>query len=479
MEREFLEASMALREREAAERQRAAEEREAQRQRELEAQRRHAEEQSRAASRFRRLAVVLAVAVIAAIAAAIFAWDRMQVAEKQRQDAEAQHRLADAGRKEAETQRKIADRRSQEARVRQLAAQSTAYLQQPRPPQLSLLLAVESVMARQTEDGILPIPAAEESLRAALALPHGKPLRVGHKAWVDVVTFGPDGRWLATSGWDGVRLWNMHERTAEPVVLRGHEKTVTAVAFSPDGRWLATGSWDPTVRLWDIHKRAVEPEVLRGHEKRVTAVAFSPDGRWLATGSEDHTVRLWRIQVHELIQLACQIVNRNLTQDEWQRLLGNTPYHKTCVDLPVHPSVYEAWLREITDLTKQGNITSALETLAKVQSLEPAAEIPDYTWYELCWFGSLWKLATEVMHACDKAVELSPEDGIAHQGRGLARALTGNFAGAVEDFEMYLEWAPENEQSGEDISLRLQWTEALKEHQNPFDAETLKKLRSQ
>ena len=276
-----------------------------------------------------------------------------------------------------------------------------------------------------------------------------------------------------------MRLWDWQAGTAEPVVLRGHESWVLAVAFSPDGRWLATGSWDKTVRLWDRQAGTAEPVVLRGHENMVRAVAFSPDGRWLATGSQDNTVRLWRIQVHELIQLACQIPNRNLTQDEWQRLLGNIPYHKTCADLPVHPSVYETLLKETEELTKQGKITSALDTLAKVQRLEPAAEISANTWYRLCWFGSLWKTATEVMHACDKAVELFPDNGIAHQGRGLARALTGNFAGAVEDFNMYLEWAPKNKQSEEDISLRQQWTEALKARQNPFGAETLKQLRSQ
>ena len=145
-----------------------------------------------------------------------------------------------------------------------------------------------------------------------------------------------------------------------------------------------------------------------------------------------------------------------------------------------HPSVYEAWLREITDLTKQGNITSALETLAKVQkSLSQPRKyptIPGMSSAGSAAFGN-WprKLCTPVIRQWSCLLE----DGIAHQGRGLARALTGNFAGAVEDFEMYLEWAPENEQSAEDISLRLQWTEALKEHHNPFNAETLKKLRSQ
>jgi WD40 repeat protein len=76
----------------------------------------------------------------------------------------------------------------------------------------------------------------------------------------------------------------------------GHSQEVAAVAFAPDGRILASGGWDTTVRLWHV-ETAQELAVLEGHSGKVHAVAFSPDGTVLASGGESprHTgeVCLW------------------------------------------------------------------------------------------------------------------------------------------------------------------------------------------
>ncbi|WP_306558131.1 tetratricopeptide repeat protein [Nostoc sp. 'Peltigera malacea cyanobiont' DB3992] len=64
--------------------------------------------------------------------------------------------------------------------------------------------------------------------------------------------------------------------------------------------------------------------------------------------------------------------------------------------------------------------------------------MPANSWNTLCWGGSLQKQAADVLPACDKAVALAPEDSRIRDSRGLARALTGDTQGAIEDFEAYI-----------------------------------------
>ncbi|CUR34673.1 MULTISPECIES: hypothetical protein [Planktothrix] len=54
--------------------------------------------------------------------------------------------------------------------------------------------------------------------------------------------------------------------------------------------------------------------------------------------------------------------------------------------------------------------------------------------------SSLNGSAKDVLYACENAVKLSPYDGDFRDNRGLAKTLTGDFKGKIEDFQAFVEW---------------------------------------
>ncbi len=124
-------------------------------------------------------------------------------------------------------------------------------------------------------------------------------------------------------------------------------------------------------------------------------------------------------------------------------------------------------------LARQGNIQDALSAYSAAQGLDARLNSSVRFWYGLCWYGGLWGHADAVLFACDQAVALAPRDPETREARGLARAMTSDYAGAIED----LEQSAAHARSNESRTQWLSWIGALRAGQNPFTDQVLERLR--
>jgi WD40 repeat protein len=295
---------------------------------------------------------------------------------------------------------------------------------------------------------------------------------------VSALAYAPDGR-LIVATWDGpVRVWRGDGSRVEMEVQ--HESWVGAIAFSADGRYLATGSADRTARVWRLADMREVARLIQPVE--VTAVAFASDHKHLIAASSDplsppHALSFWSWRLADLVDEACARVTRNLTLEEWRLHLQDEPYRRTCPNLPQHPSTLAPLLERARSAAADNQGAAAANSYA--QLARAAIDTDDYdVANQICWTGSLDGAAREVLPLCERAVTLDSDAGYLKDSRGLARALTGDRAGAIADFTAFIAWANKATPDSPQIARREQWVSALRAGNDPFDAATLTALRT-
>ncbi len=105
--------------------------------------------------------------------------------------------------------------------------------------------------------------------------------------------FSPDGQSFAYGAADGmVRIRTMSDPSQPWAVLRGHLEPAKNLSFSPDGRTLAVSQGD-SVKLWHLDSQRELMILSTGRKDGVRYVHFSPDSRQLLYGGFSQRLSAW------------------------------------------------------------------------------------------------------------------------------------------------------------------------------------------
>ncbi|MCC5609539.1 pentapeptide repeat-containing protein [Nostoc sp. CHAB 5834] len=147
------------------------------------------------------------------------------------------------------------------------------------------------------------------------------------------------------------------------------------------------------------------------------------------------------------------------------------------LELAKHPAFAAAVsLSQGISWVREGKIKEAQEAFKQAQIFDPSLRNSAEFWNSICWVGCLYGYAKAVLRFGEKAVTLNPDNKIYQNNRGLARVLTGDLVGALEDFQAAVE-SGRLDYLDHVKQRRLRWIEALKSGNNPLTPEELEELR--
>jgi tetratricopeptide (TPR) repeat protein len=258
-------------------------------------------------------------------------------------------------------------------------------------------------------------------------------------------------------------------RVAEPVVelaLAGAPEAVATrvaaglLAFTKDEHEKARAQFEraaalPGASAMALYGRALtrllagrSPEALEAAEVDLRA-ALALDGDFAAAHSRIAEVRLARgaapVEALTFIRRA-----RELQPDDW--------FYR---------------IRELELRERAGERGVARAEVAHVVE-EALASENSIALNNQCWYGTLLGYAREFLPLCEKSVALVRAESSSLDSRGVARALTGDLAGAAADFRAAL--AAAGDWSEAVRASRRSWIDELEAGRNPLDGDAIQRL---
>jgi len=82
----------------------------------------------------------------------------------------------------------------------------------------------------------------------------------------------------------------------EPMKLEGHRGPLTVVTFSPDGKFLASADQNRDIFVWSCSSNKIQIQGWVFHSARVNSLAWTPDSLHLVSGSLDSNLFVWSVE---------------------------------------------------------------------------------------------------------------------------------------------------------------------------------------
>jgi|GEM_PF-570564 len=319
------------------------------------------------------------------------------------------------------------------------------------------------------------------------------------------ITFSPNGKMIALGGDNGfIKILNLNGSFLKS--FQADSGSVGRVSFSPDSQFIVADD-DRAIKLWSIDGTLLQTFY---HHASVASVAFSPDGQAIASGSRDgtnqggninptrsNTVILWNLNIDYLLMRGCDLVKDYLkspyvneedrylcddielspsylieqgvqfakegdlerTINKFQEAKELDPKLEIVPEVEARKLISESLMRAVPMLFDEDKSDRAIEKFKKAIEFNPNIENTGFFWGNICTLDKLWLYSSDIIFACDKAVESEPENPLFLYNRGVARAIDNNIDKAIQDFQNSIKLADST--SFED-SNEKQKLEALK-----------------